>query len=235
MSQRSEKLRRQVMQLRADVNALQEQQLTMEKFNSALQSVTEESNARQILAERRKTREAQHTAQVWKLNAVLALILAALTGCVGLAVKVRAAEKPAASVISATDEGRLPGDDVPAQEPPAAPADEAPLPEGAHVLEGVTVTHYDICKQCCGKTDGITASGARATPYSTVAVDPAMIPLGSVVLVDYGDGELHQYRAEDTGSAIKGRCIDLCVSSHSEALQLGRRSATVYWANPEVK
>lgn len=80
MSQRSEKFRRKVMQLRADVNALQEQQLTMEKFNSALQSVTEESNARQILVERRKTRKALRTAQVRKLNAVLALILAARTG-----------------------------------------------------------------------------------------------------------------------------------------------------------
>ena len=220
MSQRSEKFRRQVMQLRADVNALQEQQLTMEKVNSALQSVMEESNARQILVECRKTRKALRTAQVWKLNAVLALILAARTGCVGLAVRVRAAEKPAASVISAADEGRLSGDDVPAQEPPAVPADEAQLPEGAHVLENVIVTHYDIYKQCCGKTDGITASGTIATPYVTVAVDPAVIPLGTGVLVDYGDGVVHYYRADDTGSAIKDRCIGLCVSSHSEVEEL---------------
>lgn len=104
----------------------------------------------------------------------------------------------------------------------------------AHVLEGVTITHYDVCSKCCGKTDGITASGAHATPYSTVAVDPSVIPLGAVLLVDYGDGAgLRRYRAEDTGGAIKGSRIDLCVGSHAEAQQLGRRTATVYWVARE--
>lgn len=50
------------------------------------------------------------------------------------------------------------------------------------------------------------------------------------MLVDYGDGNgLCRYRAEDTGAAVKGGHIDLCVGSHAEALQLGKRTATVYW------
>ena len=82
--------------------------------------------------------------------------------------------------------------------------------------------------------DGLTASGTHATPYSTVAVDPSVIPLGAVLLVDYGDGAgLRRYRAEDTGGAIKGSRIDLCVGSHAEAQQLGRRTATVYWVARE--
>ena len=98
------------------------------------------------------------------------------------------------------------------------------------MLENVTVTHYDCCVECCGKVDGLTASGTHATPYSTVAVDPSVIPLGAELLVDYGDGAgLRRYRAEDTGGAVKGNHIDLCVGSHAEALQLGRRTATVYW------
>lgn len=101
------------------------------------------------------------------------------------------------------------------------------------MLENVTVTHYDVCQQCCGKTDGITASGMQATPYVTVAVDPSVIPLGADVLVDYGDGELQYYRADDTGSGVKGNHIDLCVGNHAEALQLGRRTATVYWVDHE--
>lgn len=44
---------------------------------------------------------------------------------------------------------------------------------------------------------------------------------------------LRRYRAEDTGGAVKGNHIDLCVGSHAEALQLGRRTATVYWVDPE--
>lgn len=239
MSQRSEKLHRQVSQLRADVAELKEHQLTTERFNNALQAVTEEGSTQQLLIERRKAREARETAQEWRRNAVLALILATLTAGVAVAISVRAfaAEEPATplSAPAVTDDGRLPGDDTPAQEPeePENELIEAALLARATVLEDVTVTHYDVCQRCCGKTDGITASGMQATPYVTVAVDPSVIPLGADVLVDYGDGDLQYYRADDTGSGVKGSHIDLCVSSHEEALRLGIRTATVYWVNPE--
>lgn len=106
---------------------------------------------------------------------------------------------------------------------------ESALLSGAHMIEDCTVTHYDPCAACCGKADGITASGVRATPYVTCAVDPSVIPLGSDLLVDYGDGELHYYRADDVGGVVRGNHIDLCVSSHEEAAALGVRTATVYW------
>lgn len=137
------------------------------------------------------------------------------------------------------DDGRLPGDDIPAttrcymteDEIEAAENEmiEAALLANATRLDGVTVTHYCPCAACCGKSDGITASGLRATPGVTVAVDPEIIPLGADVLVDYGDGEIKYYRADDTGSAVKGAHIDLCMASHEEAVQAGVRTATVYW------
>lgn len=96
-------------------------------------------------------------------------------------------------------------------------------------LDDVTVTHYDPCVKCCGKTDGITATGVHVTPYYTVAVDPDVIPLGSDVMVDYGDGVIHYYKAEDTGGGVKGNHIDLCVTEHNEALELGVRYATVWF------
>ena len=96
-------------------------------------------------------------------------------------------------------------------------------------IEDVTVTHYCPCVACCGKDDGITASGRRAAPGISVAVDPDVIPLGSDVLVDYGDGEIHYYRADDTGSAVKGDHIDLCMDSHEAALEAGVKTATVWW------
>lgn len=99
----------------------------------------------------------------------------------------------------------------------------------ASKIEDCVITYYDVCAECCGKTDGITASGARAAPYETCAVDPSVIPLGSSVIIDYGDGEIHYYQAEDVGSGVKGKHIDVCVSSHEEAIRLGRREATVYW------
>lgn len=110
---------------------------------------------------------------------------------------------------------------------------EAQAMPWAHKLEGVTVTYYDCCVACCGKDDGITYSGTRAAPYETCAVDPGVIPLGSAVTVDYGDGELHYYRAEDIGGGVKDTRIDICVSSHEEALELGVKTATVYWMEVE--
>lgn len=111
---------------------------------------------------------------------------------------------------------------------------EAQLTPWAHKLEGVTVTYYDCCVACCGKDDGLTYSGTQAVPYETCAVDPDVIPLGSAVTVDYGDGELHHYRADDIGGSVKGNRIDICVSSHEEALELGVKTATVYWMETEV-
>lgn len=225
MSQRTEKIRRQVDQLRADVDALQAVWLAQEHHAAA----ELEASAERARQAHRRAREAKAGAQAWRRNAVLALILAALTGCVALAISVKATEEPTTPTVDEPaifDTGRLPGDDTPAQEPLRL--------DQAHVLEDVTITHYDVCSKCCGKTDGITASGAHATPYSTVAVDPSVIPLGAVLLVDYGDGAgLRRYRAEDTGGAIKGNRIDLCVGSHDEALWLGRRTATVYWVAQE--
>lgn len=111
---------------------------------------------------------------------------------------------------------------------------EQALLQNAVKIENVTMTHYCICQKCCGKSPdnpdyGITASGRKATPYVSVAVDPDVIPLGSEVLVDYGDGEIHYYRADDIGGSVKGNHIDLCVGSHQEAIDLGVKTVTVWW------
>lgn len=113
---------------------------------------------------------------------------------------------------------------------------EVALLAGATTIDDCTVTHYCICKECCGKDPdhpdyGVTASGLYALPNITVAVDPNVIPLGSDVLVDYGDGEIYFYVAADTGSGVAGNHIDLCVKDHQTAVELGRKTATVYWIN----
>ena len=74
-----------------------------------------------------------------------------------------------------------------------------------------------------GNGAGITATGIRAT-YGVVAVDPRVIPLGSKVYIPgYGVA-----LAADTGGAIKGYKIDLCMESYAECMQFGRRNVTVY-------
>ena len=58
------------------------------------------------------------------------------------------------------------------------------------------ISAYCACKKCCGKTNGITATGAVATAGRTIAVDPKVIPYGSEVIVGN-----RVYVAEDCGGA----------------------------------
>ena len=70
---------------------------------------------------------------------------------------------------------------------------------------------------------GITAMGIPAR-HGVVAVDPSIIPLGSRVYIP-GYGEAI---AADTGGAIYGDRIDLCMETYGEAINFGRRYVTVY-------
>lgn len=68
-----------------------------------------------------------------------------------------------------------------------------------------------------GSCTGITATGNRAIPYYTVAVDPNVIPLGTRLYIEnYGE-----VVADDTGGAIKGNRLDFCVATTSEAYSNG--------------
>lgn len=98
-------------------------------------------------------------------------------------------------------------------------------------MTACTVSHYCCEKRphICGTGSGITASGVPVQAGVSVAVDPKVIPLGSTVYVDYGDGVVHTYIAHDTGGAVKGNHIDVAVETHAEASRLGLRKAIVWW------
>lgn len=82
---------------------------------------------------------------------------------------------------------------------------------------------YDPGPHSNGKWSGRTTLGVRPS-YGIVAVDPRVIPLGSIIFVEgYGFGY-----AADTGSAIKGNRIDLCMNSVSQCYQFGRRTVKVH-------
>lgn len=70
---------------------------------------------------------------------------------------------------------------------------------------------------------GMTATGVPAQP-GVIAVDPRVIPLGSRVYIP-GIGVCI---AADTGSAIVGDRIDICMASLSQADAWGARTITVY-------
>ena len=69
-----------------------------------------------------------------------------------------------------------------------------------------------------------TATRTKPKEGRTIAVDPRVIPFGTLVYIE-GFG----YRiAEDTGSAIKGNRIDIFMLDYNRALKLGRPKAKVW-------
>ena len=91
------------------------------------------------------------------------------------------------------------------------------------------VTAYCACMQCCGKTNGITASGTKATANRTIAA-PSTFAFGTKVVINgqlaFGTQVIingHTYTVEDRGGAIQGNRIDVYMDTHSQALAWGVR------------
>ena len=75
------------------------------------------------------------------------------------------------------------------------------------------LTYYCSCSKCCGKSNGITASGKKAQEGITVASNS--LPLGTKISIDG-----HVYEVQDRGG-MASNVIDVFVSSHQKALNLG--------------
>lgn len=94
----------------------------------------------------------------------------------------------------------------------------------------VTATAYTSGPESTGKKPGhpqygLTATGARARAGRTIAVDPQLIPLGSLVHIE----DLNEDRvAEDTGGAIQGERIDLYMERVPDAVEWGVREVRIH-------
>ena len=106
----------------------------------------------------------------------------------------------------------------------------------AKKVQGITPTvktfntsAYCSCAKCCGKTNGITASGAKATSWYTIAAGNGY-KLGTVIYIpafkDKPNGGW--FVVQDRGGAISNSKIDVYMSSHSSALQYGRKNVEAY-------
>lgn len=84
------------------------------------------------------------------------------------------------------------------------------------------ITYYCACMKCCGKTNGITASGAKAQVGTTVAA-PKEFPFGTKLLING-----HTYTVQDRGGSIKNKRIDIYCETHEEALKNGVDYYDVY-------
>jgi 3D (Asp-Asp-Asp) domain-containing protein len=93
----------------------------------------------------------------------------------------------------------------------------------------MVLTYYVAdCRGCSGITKtGINVSNTiYYKNMRVIATDPRVIPLHSIVKIQTKNETYIAYAA-DTGGAIKGKILDVLVSSRSEAFRLGRQNATV--------
>ena len=81
--------------------------------------------------------------------------------------------------------------------------------------------------------DGTDISGTiySSSGYRIIAVDPSVIPMGTVVRVTYSDGTTFLAQASDTGGFIVGNRIDILYDNVNDALSFGRQNVTVEFIN----
>ena len=88
---------------------------------------------------------------------------------------------------------------------------------------------YCSCVRCCGKSNGITSSGAQATEWYTVAAGSGY-PIGTVIyipaLADKPNGGW--FVVQDRGGAISNNRIDVYMGSHQAAINFGRKNLECY-------
>ncbi|MBR5519889.1 MAG: G5 domain-containing protein [Clostridia bacterium] len=93
------------------------------------------------------------------------------------------------------------------------------------VINGEAVAYYSKL------ANPSTATGNPAIPGKTIAVDPKVIPLGSLVYITSVDGVSWTYGpayAHDVGGGIKGNIVDLFKASYNECVAHGRRNCIIY-------
>lgn len=77
-------------------------------------------------------------------------------------------------------------------------------------------------------TNNITAIGVDLNRnwtnyFNLAAVDPEVIPLGSILEVRFKDGNIRYFLCVDTGGDIKGKRIDLYFTDKKDAIYFGKR------------
>lgn len=88
------------------------------------------------------------------------------------------------------------------------------------------LTAYCPCYECSKGWGRMTSSGKLAQANHTIATDPSVIPEGTRVVIN---GTV--YVAEDVGSGVVGKHIDIFMENHSSALNFGVQYAEVYLAD----
>lgn len=97
------------------------------------------------------------------------------------------------------------------------------------VVKSFNTSAYCACSKCCGKSNGITSSGAKATSWYTLAAGSGY-PIGTVIYIPSLKNKENGgwFVVQDRGGAITNSKLDIFVGSHSQAIQFGRRTLEAY-------
>lgn len=190
---------------------------------ASLQTVLAENREELMTILSNKDKEVKRLEEVARAEKEAAERAAAEQAAAAEAERVAAAEAERAAAAQTNAEAAAPAVQT------AAPAKQAPAPvqtaAPAKPASGRTMTvHATAYSRNQAGLSNFTATGIDLRQNSMViAVDPSVIPLGSLVEVPgYGIAI-----AGDTGSAIKGSRIDLHMEDLGAAIAFGRRNITI--------
>lgn len=171
---------------------------TLKERQAALDVVVDEAAAERSALAGARAERAGYLAELEQQQALTDAAIARLTG------QAAAAERKGAEESS--------GGAAPTPVSAPAPAPTGPPAAGTRM----TVSSTGYCLR------GRTSTGIP-TGWGVVAVDPAVIPLGTrMTIPGYGEGV-----AADTGSAVRGAMIDVWFPKCSQALEWGRKVVTI--------
>ena len=221
MSQRSEKLHRRVSRLEEQVQFVQNS-VDFENIFQAIQQEREEKEDRVLHTARKRAREAQRAARMWRALAWVSVLVALVVLFLALQDRAQATEAEPDPVSAQVIQYSLPPEPMP----------EIIVEEPTRRLHGsCRITAYCACEQCCGEwakdrpvdENGnpivYGASGQVLTPGVSVACS---LPYGTEIQIDGLPGTyvVEDRTAEWVQDKYNGMTVDIYMPTHESCYEL---------------
>ena len=97
------------------------------------------------------------------------------------------------------------------------------------VVKTMNTSAYCACVSCCGKSNGITSSGAKATAWYTLAAGKGY-PIGTIIYIPALSNKPNGgwFVVQDRGGAITNNKVDIYMNTYNECVNFGRRNLECY-------
>jgi 3D (Asp-Asp-Asp) domain-containing protein len=95
---------------------------------------------------------------------------------------------------------------------------------------------FEITAYTSNECGTVTSTGLDLTKQynkylNVCAIDPEVVPYGSILLIEFANGEIKPYLAMDCGYEIKGNDIDIYMTDTGKAMEFGRQKLRVMVIN----